>query len=40
MPRLKPLFAEWENKWWPKPLRVAERAALPAFAGSATAAAE
>jgi hypothetical protein len=34
------LFAEWENKWWPKPLQIAERASLPAFAGSAPAAAE
>jgi alkanesulfonate monooxygenase SsuD/methylene tetrahydromethanopterin reductase-like flavin-dependent oxidoreductase (luciferase family) len=40
MPRLKPLFAEWENKWWPKPMDKAARASLPAFAGSAPAAAE
>ena len=40
MPRLKPLFDEWENKWWPKPLRVSERASLPAFAGSSAVAAE
>ena len=20
MPRLRPLFADWENRWWPKPL--------------------
>lgn len=40
MPRLKPLFAEWENKWWPKPMEKSARAALPAFAGSNIAAAE
>jgi alkanesulfonate monooxygenase SsuD/methylene tetrahydromethanopterin reductase-like flavin-dependent oxidoreductase (luciferase family) len=40
MPRLKPLFAEWENKWWPKPMDKAARASLPAFAGAAPAAAE
>ncbi len=31
MPKLKPLFAEWEHKWWPKPMADATRAALPAF---------
>jgi hypothetical protein len=40
MPRLKPLFAEWENKWWPQPMDKAARASLPAFAGSVPAAAE
>ena len=40
MPRLKPLFAEWENKWWPKPLSVSERASLPAFSGASATAAE
>jgi hypothetical protein len=40
MPRLKPLFAEWENKWWPKPMDKSARASLPSFAGSAPAAAE
>jgi alkanesulfonate monooxygenase SsuD/methylene tetrahydromethanopterin reductase-like flavin-dependent oxidoreductase (luciferase family) len=31
-PKLKPLFAEWEHKWWPKPMQKAARAELPAFA--------
>ncbi len=31
MPKLKPLFAEWENKWWPQPMAAAERAEVPAF---------
>ena len=38
MPKLKPLFAEWEDKWWPKPMARAERAALPAFSPGARAA--
>ena len=32
IPRLKPLFSEWEDRWWPKPLDTAERAEVPAFA--------
>ncbi|MFN3743774.1 MAG: LLM class flavin-dependent oxidoreductase [Hyphomicrobiaceae bacterium] len=31
MPKLKPLFSEWEDKWWPKPMDKAARAALPPF---------
>ena len=31
MPKLQPLFNEWENKWWPKPMAKKSRAALPAF---------
>ena len=31
MPKLQPLFAEWEHKWWPKPMAKGKRAALPAF---------
>ena len=31
MPKLRPLFAEWEDRWWPKPMEREERAALPAF---------
>ncbi len=31
MPRLQPLFAEWEDRWWPKPMETAQRAAVPAF---------
>jgi len=37
MPKLKPLFAEWENRWWPQPLEPRQRAALPAFAPAAAA---
>jgi hypothetical protein len=32
MPKLEPLFAEWENRWWPKPMDRQQRATLPAFA--------
>ena len=32
MPKLKPLFSEWEDKWWPKPMDKTGRAELPAFA--------
>jgi alkanesulfonate monooxygenase SsuD/methylene tetrahydromethanopterin reductase-like flavin-dependent oxidoreductase (luciferase family) len=38
-PKLAPLFAEWEHKWWPKPMDRKARAALPAF-GPAVQAAE
>jgi alkanesulfonate monooxygenase SsuD/methylene tetrahydromethanopterin reductase-like flavin-dependent oxidoreductase (luciferase family) len=31
MPRLKPLFSEWEDKWWPNPMEAAGRAEVPAF---------
>ena len=31
MPKLKPLFAEWENRWWPQPMERRQRATLPAF---------
>src|SRR6516165_2496533 len=31
MPRLKPLFSEWEDMWWPQPMATPERAALPSF---------
>ena len=32
MPRLKTRFSEWEDRWWPKPMDSAERAAIPGFA--------
>ena len=32
MPKLKPLFAEWEHRWWPQPMEAAQRAAVPAYA--------
>jgi alkanesulfonate monooxygenase SsuD/methylene tetrahydromethanopterin reductase-like flavin-dependent oxidoreductase (luciferase family) len=31
MPRLQPLFAEWEDRWWPQPMKAEQRAAVPAF---------
>jgi alkanesulfonate monooxygenase SsuD/methylene tetrahydromethanopterin reductase-like flavin-dependent oxidoreductase (luciferase family) len=31
MPKVKDLFGEWEDKWWPKPLARGQRAAVPAF---------
>ena len=31
MPRLKPLFGDWEDHWWPKPIGTAQRAEVPAF---------
>ncbi len=31
LPRLRPLFSEWEDRWWPQPMARRERAALPAF---------
>ena len=31
MPRLQPLFAEWEDRWWPQPMDSAQRAEVPAF---------
>jgi len=31
MPRVAPLFAEWEDRWWPRPMDAASRAEIPAF---------
>jgi alkanesulfonate monooxygenase SsuD/methylene tetrahydromethanopterin reductase-like flavin-dependent oxidoreductase (luciferase family) len=31
IPKLRPLFSEWENRWWPKPLDGRQRAPLAAF---------
>lgn len=31
MPRLRKKFAEWEHRWWPKPMQATQRAAVPAF---------
>ena len=31
MPKMKPWFAEWEDRWWPQPMAAAERAQVPAF---------
>jgi hypothetical protein len=37
MPKLKPLFADWENRWWPQPMQREQRALLPAFRSQAAA---
>jgi alkanesulfonate monooxygenase SsuD/methylene tetrahydromethanopterin reductase-like flavin-dependent oxidoreductase (luciferase family) len=37
MPKLKGLFADWENRWWPQPLARRQRATLPAFMPQAVA---
>jgi hypothetical protein len=31
MPKLKDVFSEWENRWWPQPMDPRQRAAPPAF---------
>jgi len=31
MPKLKPLFDEWEDRWWPHPMASAERAEVAPF---------
>ena len=31
MPRVAPLFSDWEDRWWPKPMDAGSRAAVPAF---------
>jgi alkanesulfonate monooxygenase SsuD/methylene tetrahydromethanopterin reductase-like flavin-dependent oxidoreductase (luciferase family) len=30
-PKLKALFSEWEHRWWPRPMDVSLRAAVPAY---------
>jgi hypothetical protein len=30
MPRLKGLFSEWEDRWWPQPMPRTERAEVTA----------
>jgi hypothetical protein len=37
MPKVKDLFGEWEDKWWPQPMARSARAELPAFAPRAAA---
>jgi hypothetical protein len=32
MPKLKPLFSEWQHRWWPQPMAATQRAAVPAYA--------
>ena len=31
MPKLQPLFSEWEDRWWPQPMETGQRAEVPAF---------
>jgi alkanesulfonate monooxygenase SsuD/methylene tetrahydromethanopterin reductase-like flavin-dependent oxidoreductase (luciferase family) len=31
MPKLQPLFSEWQDKWWPQPMASAERAEVAPF---------
>ena len=31
MPKLKGLFPDWEDRWWPQPMDAAQRAEIPAF---------
>jgi hypothetical protein len=38
MPKVKDLFSDWEDKWWPKPMAHGQRAAVPGFRSHAVAA--
>ena len=38
LPRLRPLFAQWEDRWWPQPMAAAERAPVVPFHPEALAA--
>jgi alkanesulfonate monooxygenase SsuD/methylene tetrahydromethanopterin reductase-like flavin-dependent oxidoreductase (luciferase family) len=31
MPKLQPLFTDWEDRWWPQPMETGQRAEVPAF---------
>jgi len=31
MPKVKDLFSDWQDHWWPKPMDRSQRAAVPAF---------
>ena len=31
MPKMKDLFSEWDDRWWPQPMDTAQRADIPAF---------
>ncbi|MBV8613423.1 MAG: LLM class flavin-dependent oxidoreductase [Acetobacteraceae bacterium] len=32
MPRVRDVFSEWEDRWWPRPMAAESRAEIPAFA--------
>ncbi|MBV8703780.1 MAG: LLM class flavin-dependent oxidoreductase, partial [Acetobacteraceae bacterium] len=32
MPKVKDVFSEWEDRWWPRPMAADSRAEIPAFA--------
>jgi hypothetical protein len=38
MPQMQDLFADWEDRWWPRPMAPAMRASLAPFHPHATAA--
>jgi alkanesulfonate monooxygenase SsuD/methylene tetrahydromethanopterin reductase-like flavin-dependent oxidoreductase (luciferase family) len=31
MPKMKDLFSEWNDRWWPQPMEAVQRAEVPAF---------
>ena len=31
MPKVKDLFGDWEDKWWPKPMAKGQRASVPSY---------
>jgi alkanesulfonate monooxygenase SsuD/methylene tetrahydromethanopterin reductase-like flavin-dependent oxidoreductase (luciferase family) len=37
MPQLRPLFSEWEDRWWPRPIPAAQRASHEPLASVAAA---
>ena len=37
MPKVKDLFSEWEDKWWPQPMAQSARAEVPAYSPRAAA---
>jgi alkanesulfonate monooxygenase SsuD/methylene tetrahydromethanopterin reductase-like flavin-dependent oxidoreductase (luciferase family) len=34
MPKMRDLFSAWEDRWWPQPMAMAQRAEIPAFTPS------
>jgi hypothetical protein len=31
MPKVRDVFSEWEDRWWPRPMASESRAEIPAF---------